>query len=390
MSGGKLAVRLLGTCCVATSKDGKVATIRNKKYLSVRERTESDGTKFYTFSGPDPLNLGVTSMINIRKNAMALISDKIDDWECENKNPEDRFQLTIFGHSRGAVAATRVYDDLKNMYRKDKRITIKLRISDPYAGPTYSKGKNVSIDLRQNQSVKNNDPNEDKNSDIENDDNIIFYSMGTLFPCSPQKIMNAKTIVICRAGHIKTEDYMFDAVNGKNYEILKKGGIYLLDAGDKILCKVTEKNLKEAMEIIYSWKRSYRARTRVLTEVMIRKLNLKVDDILEMGAVKEWKPAFEKTLRKVKDSKFLRTAFNYVLDLFSDKLFGLYINKKGKFFRCIKAAESAVAGSGNNDYQTALYKLDIIIKESKHPYKRVLANALKERIMRYYKLENNA
>lgn len=377
MANMKIEVRLLGTCCFATSKDGKATKINNKKYINIREKIKGDGTSFYTFSGPNIFDLGITSMKSNIKNATTLISDKIDNWAHENKDSKDSFQVTIWGHSRGGVAATRLVDNLKDMYKKDKRVSIKLRVSDPYAGPTYTTGKNVSIDLNQNQDTKN--------ENYINDDSMVFYSMGTLFPCSPQKIKNAKTVVICRAGHIKSEDDMFSAVENK-YDVLKQGGVYVLKSKDEIF-KVTKENLVEAMDVIYNWRNSYSARTRVLTQVIVSKLNLKVDDIIATGAVREWEPAFKKCLENIRKSKTLWGAFNYVLDLFSDKLFGMYINKTGRFFRCIEAAKSAVAGVGNNDYKTALYKLDIIIGKSHHRYKVKLASALKERIMRYYEQE---
>ena len=197
-----------------------------------------------------------------------------------------------------------------------------------------------------------------------------------------QKIMNAKTVFICEAGHNETSYYLMRTKDNEE-------GVYLLwrEGEDIRSKKVTKDNLKEVMDKIYNWKKSYSARTKVLTEVIVKKLNLKIDDVLETGAVREWKPAFEKTLKKIEKSSFLKTAFNYVFELFGDKLFGPYINKKGEFFRHIENAKAAVAGFGNNDYKTAIKNLDMIINGSKQLYKVELALALKERIFKYYDLK---
>lgn len=368
----KIVVCFYGTGYDVDDEDGEKVTIRNKKYSNIRRKKDYySGDLVYSFSGSNAFDLGSTNIANNIKNAVMLLSDEIDKWVFENRDNDDTIQINILGHSRGGATATRVAQKLRNMYQKNKKVKINFRVSDPYAGPTH-RGKNVSIDVKPNKTT----------FDAEGSEGAVFYSMGTAFHCSPQKIMNAKTVFICQAGHNGTAYYLIHTKNNKE-------GVYLLwRKGKKIISKeVTKDNLKEVMDEIYNWEKSYSARTRVLTEVIVKKLNLKIDDVLETGAVREWGPAFKKTLGKIKKSLFLKTAFNYVFELFSDKLFGPYINKKGEFFRHIENAKSAVAGIGNNDYEEAINQLDMVIDGSKQLYKAELALALKERIMRYYNLD---
>lgn len=384
MADCNIKVDFLGTNEVVSSDDGKIVKIGGKDCPYIRQRTQPDGTTVYIFQGPDTLDLGNSSIASNVKNAVALLEDEIREWIEKPKNAKCNMLITFWGHSRGGVAATRVCQKLKKLYiNKFKsencgNVKFKLYVADPYAGPTHT-GKNVSIDLKVNTKGKNTD--KDKNED---NDATVFYSMGTQFPCSPQKIMNAKTIVVCEAGHNQTSSHMYNKADGKE---LKEGGVYLLHSnGD--LEKVTSANLKETIETICSWQKSYSARTRVLTEVIVKKLGLKIDYILDTKAIKEWQPALDKTLKNVKESMFLRTAFNYVLRLFSNKLFGSYIKKDGKFFKNIKDAKAAVVGLFNNDYEKALNSLKTITQESKQHYKISLANALIERVKRYYNLND--
>lgn len=93
-------------------------------------------------------------------------------------------------------------------------------------------------------------------------------------------------------------------------------------------------------------------------------------------------------LGQIKKSLTWRAAFNYVTELFSDKLFGPYINKKdGGFFRHFQLAKSSVVGMGNNNYNEALGHLNSIIGDSHQGYKKAIAASLKERICRYYKIK---
>ena len=372
MATTKIVVEFFGTGGIVSSRDGEVVKIRNKRYPNIRRKEFQNGTECYCFSGPNIFDVGSTNIENNIKNAVTLLSNRIDNWAHENKDAEDAIMVFVRGHSRGGVAATRVAYELRDMYKKDRRISILLRASDPYAGPTHT-GKNVSIDLKRNDEMRN-----------DNDD-IIFYSMGTTFSCSPQKIMNARTVVICEMGHNST-GWMMDNLSTNEYNRLKRGGVYLITLLPTKLTEVTKENLKQTMDIIYNWKKSYSARTRVLTEVIVKKLGLNIDDVLETGAVREWKPAFDKALKSIEKSKLLRTAFSCVTELFSDELFGPYINKKGRFFRCLETAKAAVVGVGNNDYDTALRSLEIIIRDSKHKYKQDIARALQARIINYYKL----
>lgn len=391
IASNKIEVIFFGTSYSVSDRHGEKVKIGNKTYPNIRMKQSGDTTK-YRFSGPNILDLGSTNVANNIKNGISLMSHEIDNWLSKNLDCSENLQITITGYSRGGVAATRVADELRKKCNKNGKIKIALRAADPYAGPTHT-GKDTLIDLK---------PNKPDN----NQKDIIFYSIGTTLPCSPQQVMNADIVVICAAGHNDTTKLMCEY--GKFYA-KKEDGVYLLPSSAVAVIKrgkdtspisenklkevvqesikITKNNLKFVMDTIYKWKYNYRERTRVLTEVIIKKLNLKIDDVLETGAVQEWKPNLQKNLGQIKKSLTLRAAFNYVTELFSDKLFGPYIDKNGKFFERFQFARSAVVGIGNNNYNEALGHLNSIIEDSHQGYKKAIAASLKERICRYYKIK---
>lgn len=377
MANCEIEVAFFGTGNNVSDYDGEIVKIGSKKFSNIRRKKSNRITR-YSFSGPGILDLGNTNIANNVRNGVALLTNVIDHFLSEN-NDDSEIRISVSGHSRGGVAATLVVNKLKKLYAKNKRVKFVLRVSDPYAGPTHS-GEKVSVNLEQN-----------TDAGSEGLGDVVFYSMGTAFRVSPQKIINAYIVCICEEGHFHTEGYMVDAFAGQKdvfFKATKDGGAFLLQRkqGGLIITKITKQNLKEVMDIIYAWKNSYTARTRLLTEIIAKMLKLRVDDILETGAVREWNTIYPETLRRIRQSTFLRNAFIIVFNLFSDNLFGPYINKEGRFFRCLRNARSAVVGLGNNDYETALDNLQIIINSSKQEYKKRLANALAERIKKYYNL----
>ena len=359
-----------GTFGKVGDKQGEAVTIRDKVYSNIRKSEDTKNLKTkYTFSGSDLLDIGSTNVAHNVKNAIDIVKEDI-----KSSSQDNQLKIIVEGHSRGAIAATRVVDILRDIYKEKNNVKISLRISDPYAGPTGT-GKDVAMDLGKESETKNED--------------IIFYSMGTKYKCSPQKILHAKTVVICKTGHDNTLRFKNEKTKDDNIDQLE-AGVYLLEEINATPLKITKNNLKYVMDCIYNFDKSYSGRTKVLTEVILKKLNIKIDDVLETGAVREWKPALDKAIHKIKTSWFLTRACSDALSLFDDNLFGPYVDKKGEFFKHLEKARNCVCGMGKNDFKTAILELDAVIKNSKNKYKRDIATALKDRIEIQYKHKHSS
>lgn len=307
-----LVFTFLGTGAKVTNNHGTDIKINNKIYTNIKSNDTEKNNKVirtYTFQGPNLIDTGKT---RIRKNVENAV--KIFEELTKNEQLDDDIKIKITGHSRGGVAATLTYDKLRKKYPAYGN-KISLMVSDPYSGP-LGIGKKTSIDLnRRNntlrskrkrgktgktEEVQDEQPKKEQSTNNLDNNTVVFYSMGTSFECTPQKILNAKTIFICEAGHNDTAKY---ANIFKDIEKFKEA-IFLLDK-DLECTIITKKNLNDCITKICEWEKSFHRRTRVLRDVIAKKLDLTAEEIAKLPSVGTWKSEFIKfkNLKKARKNR---------------------------------------------------------------------------------------
>ena len=126
------------------------------------------------------LDIGSNSIENLVENVPVVVSRIV---EVEGKEKENTLIL-IKGHSRGAVAASRVAKKLSETYKGTETVKIEVVLFDPVPGPGH-KGEDLEIDLS------------------ELSEFTLVYSVATGWGIfSPQTVFGAKRIIISRQGHL--------------------------------------------------------------------------------------------------------------------------------------------------------------------------------------------
>lgn len=326
-----LVFTFLGTGGKVTNDHGTDIKINNKIYTNIKLKIKIINNKItatYTFQGPNLIDTGKT---RIRKNVENAV--KIFKELTKNEQLDDDIKIKITGHSRGGIAATLTYDKLRKKFHTHSS-KISLMVSDPYSGP-LGIGKKTSIDLnRRNKTLrskikwgktgKTGDEQPKKEQSTNNLDNntVVFYSMGTSFKCTPQKILNAKTIFICEAGHNASSTYanLYDDIKKLHPNLnIESGGVFLLTGlkfikneengkllyhTNNIICeRITKDNLNYCITKICEWEKSFHRRTRVLRDVIAKKLDLTETEIANLPSIGTWKKEFIREYRKSKELK---------------------------------------------------------------------------------------
>lgn len=193
-----LEVNFLGSCHPAKKHPNSGVPYKGEKEVYIRDMTNKKKPVIQlTFSGPNMLDTGNLTIKSITEKGKKILPKILNDLK-KNKDAKC-IEVNIRGHSRGALCAKEIYGYLKNIYGKDKVISInRLDLFDPYAGPInrfkslYKKIEFPDID---------SDSTSHKNSN-----NLgIVYSLSEKRFKSPPEMENAKVIIFTDVEHDKTK-----------------------------------------------------------------------------------------------------------------------------------------------------------------------------------------
>lgn len=127
-----LEINFLGSCHPAKKHPNSGVPYKNEKEVYINDMTNTK--KYVTFSGPNMLDIGNLTIKSITKIGKRVLPEILED--LKKSNDAKQIEVTVKGHSRGALCAKEIYGYLKNIYRNDEIIKIcYLNLFDPYAGP---------------------------------------------------------------------------------------------------------------------------------------------------------------------------------------------------------------------------------------------------------------
>lgn len=201
-----LEVNFLGSCHPAKKHPNSGVPYKNEKEVYINDMTNTKKSIYMTFSGPNMLDVGNLTIKSITKIGKKVLPEILEDLKESNK--AEHVEVTVKGHSRGALCAKEVYGYLKNIYRNDEVIKInRLSLFDPYAGPINrfnSLYKDIEFsDI--NSDSTNNHKNSNKNTKDPNTKLGVVYSLSEKRFKSPPNINNADVIIFTDVEHDKTK-----------------------------------------------------------------------------------------------------------------------------------------------------------------------------------------
>ena len=367
---------------------------RNWDYLNdPKPLYENHKNVVYTLNGVDSFSYyfpGSLSKISLDqgnytieknfKRGVEILSNDIND--LIKKDPSEKIEVEIAGHSRGGVAATRVAEKVRNDFKNNENVKINLITLDPVPGPMHFKD-NVKMELSEGKS----------NRSVvvyTMDDKKVFYT--------PQEIKNANVIIILPGDHESvygerdhslkgdTDDvyhYYYDGKSCSLSQLLNlENGIYISDDNYNVK-KITNENLKKSVEEIYK-KCSDSTRQKVLMNSIIEKSKFSLDDILEANS--KYKEKFEKKLKLVEKMPLLKLSFEAALDMFKgNSIFRVLLNREG-VYEPIFQAKHELFDTKTPDPQKACSILKNA-KQGKGIYASKLLEAVEKKISDRYALE---
>lgn len=201
-----LEVNFLGSCHPAKKHPNSGVPYKNEKEVYINDMTNTKKSIYMTFSGPNMLDVGNLTIKSITKIGKKVLPEILEDLKESNK--AEHVEVTVKGHSRGALCAKEIYGYLKNIYRNDEVIKInRLSLFDPYAGPINrfnSLYKDIEFsDI--NSDSTNNHKNSNKNTKDPNTKLGVVYSLSEKRFKSPPNINNADVIIFTDVEHDKTK-----------------------------------------------------------------------------------------------------------------------------------------------------------------------------------------
>ena len=182
-----LEANFLGSCHPAKKHPNSGVPYKSEKEAYINDMTNTKKSAIYlTFSGPSLLDIGSLTIKSITKVGKKVLIEILEDLKKRNK--VERVEVTVKGHSRGALCAKEVYGYLKNIYRNDEVIKICcLNLFDPYAGP-FNRFKSSY-----------------KNIEFPNTNLGVVYSLSEKRFKSPPNLINANVIIFTDTEHDKTK-----------------------------------------------------------------------------------------------------------------------------------------------------------------------------------------
>ncbi len=339
----------------------------------------------YYFNGPGIFNaLGWTT----EKAYDAATKTLPDDIQgMLRSNPENEIHICVQGHSRGSTVSVKFYKYLTKQFGSNKKITLTLKNSDSYYGPTAKKENALTRLEKQNTNNNSNSSNK----------TMAVYAVQTLFRCTPQQIVGVDIVIIANVGHNMSSQSLSNFSNKP-----EENGLYLCEKQNDYYykyTKITKENIKDYFDFIYKYgKVTQTNRWRLFTSILMQKLGIKSYDKLESisGAAKSTsilfpnvKKEFDAALSSIRKSANLTSAFKIANKLFESG--GIFSGMGGTNFHLhLSNAKGYVCGAKNNSHDQAIDELNLIINKSGRPetsIKSQTAQALIDRIKKWYKLQ---
>lgn len=303
-------------------------------------------------------------------------------------DPNKNISICVRGDSRGGTVSVKFYKYLTKQFGSNEKITLTLKNSDSYYGPTAKKENALTRLEKQNTNNNSNSSNK----------TMAVYAVQTLFRCTPQQIVGVDIVIIANVGHNMSSQPLSNLSNKP-----EENGLYLCEKQHDYYykyTKITKDNIKikDYFDFIYKYgKVTQTNRWRLFTSILMQKLGIKSYDELELivGATKSTsilfpnvKKEFDAALSSIRKSANLTSAFKIANKLFESG--GIFSGMGGTNFHLhLSNAKGYVCGAKNNSHDQAIDELNLIINKPGRPktsIKSQTAQALIDRIKKWYKL----